>query len=218
MTIVLGRGLRIRKRLKKLEDLIEVNMKKLRQRMENKKLIDFTNISSWRETYRQMGLNHKNYTPTLEALVQRMLKGHTFPVTNTAVNTFLAVELLTLLPIGGYDLAVIDGDISLRVSRGGELFEPPGGKDMEFTVPGEIVYSDNKTILTRHWNYRDCDRTKITENSTLIFLSSEAVLKQISTRDLIETLYKIVEYESTFCQGTYSTFILDNINPEVELK
>ncbi len=218
MTVVLGRGLRIRKRLKELENLIEVNMKKLRQRMENKKLTDFTNIRSWRETYRQMGLNHKKYRPTVEALVQRMLKGHPFPVINTAVNAYMAVELLTMLPIGGYDLAVVDGDITLRVSKGGELFEPPGGKDMEFTVPGEIVYSDNKTILTRHWNYRDCDRTKITENSTLIFLSSEAILKDISTRDLIETLYKIVEYESAFCQGIYSTFILDYINPEVELQ
>jgi DNA/RNA-binding domain of Phe-tRNA-synthetase-like protein len=216
--IVMGRGLRIRKRIKELENLIEDNRKKLLERMENKKLTDFTNIKSWRETYRQMGLNHKKYRPTVEALVRRVINGHNFPVINTAVNAYLAVELLTMLPIGGYDLAVVDGDISLRVSRGGELFEPLGGGDMEFTVPDEVVYSDNKTILTRHWNYRDCDGAKITENSAAIILSSEAVLKDISTRDLIETLYKIVEYESAFCQGTYSTFILDNINPEVELK
>ncbi len=217
MAIVMGRGLRIRKHLKELENLIEVNMKKLHQKMGNKKLTDFINIESWRETYRQMGLNHNKYRPTVEEFVRRMLKGHPFPVINTAVDAYLAVELLTMLPIGGYDLAVVDGDISLRVSKGGELFEPGGREEMEFTAPGEFVYSDNKTILTRHWNYSNCDRAKITENSTLIFLSSEAALKDISTRDLIETLYKIVEYESTFCQGTYSTFILDNINPEVEL-
>jgi DNA/RNA-binding domain of Phe-tRNA-synthetase-like protein len=164
-----------------------------------------------------MGLNHKKYRPTVEELVRRMLKGHSFPVINTAVNAYLAVELLTMLPIGGYDLALVDGDISLRISKGGELFVPSGREEKEFTVPGEFVYSDNKTILTRHLNYSNCDRAKITENSTLIFLSSEAALKDISTRDLIETLYKIVEYESTFCQGTYSTFVLDNINPEVEL-
>jgi DNA/RNA-binding domain of Phe-tRNA-synthetase-like protein len=94
---------------------------------------------------------------------------------------------------------------------------PPGKETREFTDPGEFVYSDNKTILTRQWNYRDCERARISKNSTLIFLSSEAALKDISTQDLIETLYKIVEYESTFCKGSYSTFILDNINPEVEL-
>jgi DNA/RNA-binding domain of Phe-tRNA-synthetase-like protein len=215
---VLGRGLQIRKSLEELENLIEDNMKNLLKRMENKKLLDFTNIKAWRETYRQMGLNHKKYKPTVEALMRRMIKGHPFPVINTAVNAYLAVKLLTMLPISGYDLAAIDGDIRLRISKGGEQFVPSGKVDREFTVPGEFVYSDNKTILTRHWNYRDCDHAKITKNSTLIFLSSEAALKDISTQDLIETLYKIIEYESTFCQGIYSTFILDNINPEVEIR
>jgi len=216
--VVLGRGLQIRKSLEELENLIEDNMKNLLKRMENKKLLDFTNIKAWRETYRQMGLNHKKYKPTVEALMRRMIKGHPFPVINTAVNAYLAVKLLTMLPISGYDLAAIDGDIRLRISKGGEQFVPSGKVDREFTVPGEFVYSDNKTILTRHWNYRDCDHAKITKNSTLIFLSSEAALKDISTQDLIETLYKIIEYESTFFQGIYSTFILDNINPEVEIR
>ncbi|UCH97847.1 MAG: hypothetical protein JSV88_13610 [Candidatus Aminicenantes bacterium] len=130
----------------------------------------------------------------------------------------MAVELLTLLPIKGFDLAAIHGDIRLRISKGGEMFKPRGGREMELTEPGEIVYSDAKTILTRHWNYRDCDRAKITENSTLIVLAGEAALKDISTQDVIETLVKIVEYELASCQGTYSTFILDKMNPEVELQ
>ena len=216
--LVLGRGLRVRKRLKELENLIEDNKKKLFERIDSKKLTDFTNIKSWRETYRQLGINTRLFKPTVEKLLRRVIKEHNFPVINTAVNAYLAVELLTMLPIGGYDLAVVDGDIRLRVSKGGELFNPLGGTKMEFTVPDEVVYSDNKTILTRQWNCRDCDRAKITENSTVIFLSSEAALKDISTRDLIETMVKIVEYESAFCQGMYSTFILDEINPEVEIK
>ncbi|MFC2146039.1 B3/4 domain-containing protein [Acidobacteriota bacterium] len=215
--IVLGRKLRIRLRLQELENLIEDNIKILIKRMENKELTDFTNIKSWRETYRQMRLNHKRYRPTVEALIRRVINGQNFPVINTAVNAYLAAALLTMLPIGGYDLAAVDGDIRLRVSKGGELFKPPGGGDMEFTDPGEIVYSDSKTILTRGWNYRHCDSAKITENSTVIFLVSEAALKDINISDLIETLCKIVEYEFAFCKGIYSTFILDKINPEVEL-
>jgi DNA/RNA-binding domain of Phe-tRNA-synthetase-like protein len=89
---------------------------------------------------------------------------------------------------------------------------------MEFTAPGEIVYSDSKTILTRGWNYRYCDSAKITENSTVIILASETALKEINTSDLIETLCKIVEYEFAFCKGIYSTSFLDKINSEVELQ
>jgi DNA/RNA-binding domain of Phe-tRNA-synthetase-like protein len=216
--IVLGRKLQIRSRLQELENLIEDNIKILIKRMENKELNDFTYIKSWRETYRQMGLNHKRYRPKVEALIRRVINGQNFPVINTAVNAYLAVEFLAMLPIGGYDMAAVDGDIRLRVSKGGELFKPLGGGDMEFTDPGEIVYSDSKTILTRHWNYRDCDPAKITESSTMIILASEAALKDINTPDLIDTLCEIVEYEFTFCKGIYSTFILDKINPEVELQ
>lgn len=216
--VVLGRGLRIRKRPKELDNLIEDNRKKLLKRMENKKPTDLTNIKSWCETYRQMGLDQEKYIPTLEALVRQVIKGDTLPIINTAVNAYLAAALLTILPINGFDLAAIHGDIRLRVSRGGEMFKPREGEKVEFTAPGEIVYSDAKAILTRHWNFRDCDCAIITENSTLIVLSSEAALKDISTQDLIETLCKIIEYESAFCQGTYSTFILDKMNPEVELQ
>ncbi|MGD2085112.1 MAG: phenylalanine--tRNA ligase beta subunit-related protein [Candidatus Aminicenantes bacterium] len=216
--IVLGRKVRIRLRLQELENLIEDNTKILLKRMKNKKLTDFTNIKSWHETYRQIGLNHKKYSPTVEKLIRRMIKGQNFPVINTAVNAYLAAAFLTMLPIGGYDLEALDGDIRLRVSKGGELFKPLGGGDMEFTEPGEIVYSDSKTILTRHWNCRDSDSARITENSTMIIIACEAALKDINTRDLIETLCKIVEYESAFCKGMYSIFILDKINPEVEFQ
>jgi DNA/RNA-binding domain of Phe-tRNA-synthetase-like protein len=214
----MGRGLRIRKRLRELDNLIEDNKKKLLEKLGNKKISDFTNIKSWHETYRQMGLNHNKYMPTVETLLRRIIKEHTFPVINTAVDAYLAVQILTMLPIGGHDLALVDSDIHLRVSKGGEIFDPTGGEEMEYTDPGEVVYSSGKTILTRRWNYCDCAQNKITENSTEIILTSEAALKDISTQDLIETLYKIIEYESAFCQGMYSTFILDKINPEVELK
>lgn len=213
--IVLGRGLQVQQNLKELENLIEDNKKKLIEQIDRKKLTDFTNIKSWRETYRKMGLKHKKYKPTVEKLVQWIIKGYTLPVINTSVNAYLAVELLTMLPISGYDLAVVDGDISLRVSKGGEPFVASGIE--EFTYSGEFVYSDNQTILARHWNYRYSDHSKINENSTEIILISEAASKDIHTRDLIETLYKTVEYESIFCQGMYSTFILDKNNPEVEL-
>lgn len=218
IAVVLGRGLQIRKRTQELETLIGDNMKKLYQKIEKVKLENLTNINSWREVYRQLGVNYKNYMPAVEKLVRQVIKDNNFPFINTAVDAYLAVELLTLLPINGFDLAAVDGDIQLRVSRGGEFFKPLGGGDMELTTPREIVYSDIKTILSRGWNCRNCEGAKITENSTSIILTSEAALADISTRDLIETLYKIVEYESAFCQGIYSTFILDIFNPEVELQ
>jgi DNA/RNA-binding domain of Phe-tRNA-synthetase-like protein len=34
-----------------------------------------------------------------------------------------------------------------------------------------VVYTDAKSVLTRHWNHRDADRTKVTEASgRIVFL------------------------------------------------
>ncbi len=213
--VVVGRGLTIGKRPGDQEALIEDNIKKLKEKIENKKLTDFKNIRAWRDTYRKFGVNPKKYRPTAEAFLHRIAKGHPFPSINAAVDAYLAAELATMLPIGGYDLAAITGDILLRVSMGNELFHPLGGKDAQYTVPGEIVYSDERIVLTRNWNYRDSHHTRITENSTDIFLACEAALPEIDPRDLPQTLQKIVEYETLFCQGEYETHFLDKNHTEV---
>ncbi len=122
-----------------------------------------------------------------------------------------------MLPIGGYDLEKISGDITLRFSKGDETFLPIGGQNPETTRPGEIVYSDDKIILTRNWNYRDSDHTKITEYSKNIILISEAALSNISPGDLTHTIQGLVEYESRFCRGEYDTYFLDRKNPVVNL-
>jgi DNA/RNA-binding domain of Phe-tRNA-synthetase-like protein len=216
--VVVGRGLRIRRRSQELRNLIDENSRKLLEKIGNQKLADLPNINSWRETYRQLGVSPKKHRPTAEALLRRVIKGQGVPNINTAVDAYLAVELLTMLPIGGYDLGAIAGDICLKVSKGGECFFPLGGEDVQYTNPGEIVYADNKSILTRHWNYRDCENTKITENSQDIILASEAALEDINPRDLTDTLDKIVEYESAFCQGNYKIFLLDKDTPDVDLE
>jgi lysyl-tRNA synthetase class 2 len=215
--LVVGRGLNIPKKSAALRTIIEQNTGKLFKKVGDKKLTDFQNITAWREVYRKFGVNPKKYKPTAEAFLKRILKGNPFPGINTAVDAYLAVELLYMLPIGGYDLAKIYGDITLRFSKGDETFLPIGGQNPETTRPGEIVYSDDKIVLTRNWNYRDSDHTKITEYSKNIILISEAALSNISYEDLTHTIERLVEYESRFCRGEYDTYFLDRKNPVVNL-
>jgi len=216
--VVVGRRLTIRKKSKELEMLVKSNVEKLREKVGDKNLIDFNNIGAWRETYRKFGVSPKKYKPTAEAFLGRIIKRHSFPNINTAVDAYLAAELLYMLPIGGYDLEKITGDIVLRVSRGQESFLPIGGENTELTLPGEIIYADDRIVLTRNWNYRDSDHTKITEDSKDIILASEAALGDIDPGDLTRTIDTIAQYEFAFCQGQYNTYFLDKENPEAQIK
>lgn len=215
--VVVGEGLQIRKSFPRLQEIVEENSRLLKERVGDKSLNSFPNINAWRETYRRFGVSPKKYKPTAEALLRRVIKNQGFPNINTAADAYLAAELVTMLPVGGYDLDTIEGDIRLLVSPGDETFHPLGGGEPEVTAPGEIVYKDDKQVLTRNWNYRDCDFTKITENTTRMILAVEAALGEIETKDVELTLEKIAEYTSICCQGTYRTYMLDSKNSAVDI-
>ena len=214
--VVVGKNLEIVYNKPELIALKSENVEKFLNYMDGKEILNEPNIEAWRETYRSFGVKPKKHQPTAEALLRRILKGEDLPNVNTAVDAYLAVELLYLLPIGGYDLSKIDGDIILRISQGKETFCPIGSANDEMTEQGEVIYADNSNVLTRRWNYRDADHSKITTETRDIILASEATYDMIKTEDVTNTINRIVEYESKFCGGTYETFFLDKNTPMIE--
>ena len=113
--IVVGKGLTIERFNPKLNEQIKENTELLLNEFSGKALLDHPNIFGWREIYRKFGVKAKKHKPTAEALLKRVLAGEDFPIVNTAVNAYLAVELLYYLPIGGYDLSKIEGDVFVKV-------------------------------------------------------------------------------------------------------
>ncbi len=201
-------------------DLLEnFKLKKLKEFLTKHNLEDIKNhpyIKLWREIYRGFGTNPKKKKPTAEAFLTRVMKTRRLPTINPVVDLYLLAELEYLLPIGGYDLDKIDGDISLRYSKGKEKFVPLGSNKAEETHHGEIVYADKSKILTRRWNYKDSDITKITPDSTNIILMSEAPTAEIPTQTLESLLSTLKDYIGQFCKGKIKTAIVDS-TPEIEL-
>ncbi|MBD2704932.1 hypothetical protein IC229_30150 [Spirosoma sp. BT702] len=163
-------------------------------------------ILEWRQVYRTQGVNPKKFMPTVESLVRRIQKGYSFPFINTVVNTYLLGELTTLCPVGGYDLDKVEGAITLRLSEGNEPFVTIDGKE-DKTLKDEIVYSDQQTILTRFWNYRDCYKTQITPESKRIALFVECPTDQLQPGDLARTLDTISSRISQYCGGKINSII-----------
>lgn len=147
-------------------------------------------VHAWREVYRAFGANPNRTRPSSEALLRRVVKGDALPRINALVDIYNTATLRWHLPIGGYDLAHLQGDVVLRKSAGGEPFLGIGAESPEPTNKGEIVYADDARVLTRNWNYRDADATKITEASTSVGLFVEAPVKEIDD----ERVKAIVDY------------------------
>ena len=170
------------------------------------------NVRSWREMYRAFKTKPGDYRPSAEALLRRAIKRRGLPGINAAVDTYNAVSVRHRIPMGGFDLDQIQGTIVLRFSEGGEPFMPLGASKSEETYPGEVVYADDARVLTRRWNYRDCDETKITEDTRafIMFVDGSVDMPRESVESALMDLKSSLK---RFCGGTYTVQITDSEQP-----
>lgn len=133
---------------------------------------DDPHIVSWREAYRAFGTNPKRQRPSVDALRRRLARSGKLPRIGPLVDAYNVVSASYAVPAGAFDLDNVSGDIEVRFAAGDEDFTPLGEPDVtEHPNHDEVIYHDAKSVLTRHWNYRDADRTKVTEESTsVVFL------------------------------------------------
>jgi len=122
-------------------------------------------IKSWQETFKLFGSNPNKFSSSVEALLKRILKGNKLPDINPLVNLYNYCSIKHILPFGGEDFNGVYGDIELKHCSGKEEFIPILSKENEPPDKGEISWCDNKGVTCRKWNWRQCDRTKITEKT-----------------------------------------------------
>ncbi len=137
---------------------------------------DDPHIASWHAAYRAFGTNPRRERPSVDALRRRLARSGRLPRINPAVDGYNLVSATFCVPAGAFDLRQVKGDIEVRFAEGSELFTPLGEPGTaEHPRAGEVVYTDAVGVLTRHWNHRDADRTKVTEDSDLIVFLLETV-------------------------------------------
>ncbi len=179
------------------------------------RLSEHPNIKVWREAFSSFGAKPKKYKSSVEALVIRVLKGDDLPDINTIVNIYNYISLKYMIPIGGDDIDKVDGDIKLMFAKGDEKFVKLGSKEESNPKPGEVVYMDDKEVTCRRWNWRECDKTKLTKETKSVLLVAES----LTTKELAEAAVRdIAELLNKFCGGEIKYFILNKNNPSIELQ
>ena len=131
-------------------------------------------IAAWYGAYRTFGTNPKRERPSVDALRRRLARAARLPRINAAVDGYNLVSVSHGVPAGAFDLDAVHGDIVVGFAAGHEEFTPLGEPDTtEHPRPGEVIYQDGTSVLTRHWNHRDAERTKVTQHSRHILFMLE---------------------------------------------
>jgi DNA/RNA-binding domain of Phe-tRNA-synthetase-like protein len=180
-------------------------------------VIEHPYIATWREAYRKFGAKPKDYPSSVENLTRRVLNGATIGHINNLVSLYNTISLRHILPVGGEDLDKIVGDVLL--TRAGND-EPAvfllGEKEARAPRAGEIIYKDEVGAICRRWNWKEADRTKLTQETKNAFLVIETLPPV--TRDTVEiAIRELADLVQQYCGGTVSTVFLDKDNREVKL-
>jgi len=202
------------------DDLIEYTRTKfysfMNKYIDVKRLREHKNIQAWRKIYKSFGVKPKKHKPTAEALLSRVFKEF-IPKINPAVDCYLISETIHCLPVGGYDLDKITENITLKYSKGNESFFGIGSEKEESTVEGEIIYSDSSRVLTRRWNYRDCDYCKIDFDTKRIALFVEGAFNEIENFEIKETISDIESNLKKFCNAKTKMFFMEQNQNEIDI-
>ena len=180
-------------------------------------VIEHPYIAAWREAYRKFGAKPKDYPSSVENLTRRVLNGATIGHINNLVSLYNTISLRHILPVGGEDLDKIVGDVQLtRASNDEPAVLLLGEKEARAPHAGEIIYKDEVGAICRRWNWKEADRTKLTQETQNAFLVIETLPPV--TRETVETaIHELADLIKQFCGGTVSTTFLDKDNREIKL-
>ncbi|MCI9598275.1 MAG: B3/4 domain-containing protein [Firmicutes bacterium] len=172
-------------------------------------------VAVWREAFRKFKTK-KGARCSIEALLKRVQKGKAVGAINPLVDIYNTVSLTYGLPCGGEDLDTFCGDLLLTKAEGGEAFLALGDEENDDALPGEIIYKDAEGAVCRCWNWRDGQRTMLTEGTKNAFLIIESVDPERG-EDLRAAAENLADLTVKFLGGSAEIQYLNLGNKEVEL-
>lgn len=128
-------------------------------------------VQQWREKFLSFGVKPRVAKSSFEALLKRCASG--MPRVDLLTDAYNAISVINLVPIGGEDLSAYVGPARLVVADGSEAFDTrENGETVNASPePGEIVWRDDAGVTCRRWNWRQCVRTHLNEDtSTALFI------------------------------------------------
>jgi DNA/RNA-binding domain of Phe-tRNA-synthetase-like protein len=172
-------------------------------------------ISVWREAFQKFKTK-KGARCSIEALLKRVKNGNHIGTINPLVDIYNSISLRYGLPCGGEDIDTFAGDIRLTQAIGNEPFIPLGSDENAPPYEGEIVYKDDAGAICRCWNWREAQRTMLTEKTKNAFLCIELV-DETRSDEFHMALKELADLVSRHLGGTVKIEVLDMNNREMEI-
>lgn len=159
------------------EALLQEAESSVKSALEKTALNDIPHVAAWRETYKSFGTKPAKFRNSLEALMRRITPSSGLPRVNRLTDIYNAVSIKHQIPLGGEDIDRYQGAPFLIRATGKETFETSAGGEPVTENPekGEVVWCDDGGVTCRRWNWRQCKRTALTDQTTSVLFILDAL-------------------------------------------
>ena len=185
-------------------------------RMNKEEIAAHPYIASWRDAFRSFGAKPAKFRPSIEAMVRRVLNNNSLPAINALVDIGNIVSLRHLVPVGGHAIDEVTQDIMLRNATGNEEFTAFGSEEVEHPEPGEVIFVEGDTVLTRRWTWRQANHTLTLPTTKNIEFNIDG-LPPVSETEVKEICHETMELIEKYCGGRLRFEILSQENPIMPL-
>ncbi|WP_105257429.1 B3/4 domain-containing protein [Streptococcus suis] len=172
-------------------------------------------IQTYRQAYQKFKTK-KGARSSIEALLKRSTSDRPVTTISPLVDIYNAASLRFGLPCGAEDLDTFVGNLQLTITEGGDEFYLIGDENNNPTLPGEVCYKDDKGAVCRCFNWRDGERTMITDETKNAFLVMELVNSD-RVEDLENALDFISQHAEKFLGVVPEKYLLDCDTPAIAL-
>ena len=173
-------------------------------------------IDTWRKAYTKFGGKPKENRSSVENLHRLILRGTDLRHINKLVDAYNLISLKHMVPVGGEDIDKMQGDIILTFAGQNEV--PVlllGDKEPRPPHAGEVIYKDGVSTICRRWNWREADRTKLTEGTKNCILVIEG-LPPVTKNEIETATSELSDLIKKSCGGTVTNDVLDQSRSEIE--
>ncbi len=165
-----------------------------------KQLGEYPEVKSYRRLYKDMGIDWHSRRPSPEALLRRVALNKGLYSINTCVDAYNLIVMKYRVSAGAFNADNLHFPSLIKIAQGGEKIHLLGDDEDTTLKAGEIAYFDQQGPYNLDYNYRDAQRTMVTETTKNLWINIDGVY-DITPNKVQKTLDETISIIQKYCGG-----------------
>jgi len=169
--------------------------------LSNEIISSYPEVLTYRKLYKEMGVDWHSRRPSPEALLRRISQKKDLYQINTCVDSYNLIVMKNRVSVGAFDFDKFQFPTVMRFPKEGEKILLLGDKEPTEFRPIELAYFDKLGGYNIDFNYRDAQRTAVTEKTKDVLLNIDGIF-DIDRKKVEKSLQESIDMILKYCGGT----------------